>query len=133
MQLPYIFYLFDVCFQAIPIFYFFASAVLTGKFAGSEPSKGRCSYIFISLWVTVATVLLQLSIGTATWSYPNVIPEAMNESYQAILDPPDLGVEEEEAELLMQYFRDAQPLPMQKKRTLIEGPYILYFLVEKHG
>ena len=48
-----------------------------------------------------------MSVGTATWSYPNVIPEAMNESYQAILDPPDLGVEEEEAELLMQYFRDA--------------------------
>ena len=56
----------------------------------------------------------------------------MNENDQATFDPPDLGVEEE-AELLMQYFRDAQPLPMQKKRTLIEGPYILYFLVEKHG
>ena len=56
----------------------------------------------------------------------------MNESDQAILDPPDLGVEEE-AELLMQFFRDAQPISKPKKRTLIEGPYMLYFLVEKHG
>ena len=50
-----------------------------------------------------------------------------------VTGPPyqlNLGAEEE-AELLMQYFRDAQPLPMQKKRTLIEGPYMLYFLVEK--
>ena len=119
-------------FKQFRLFHFFGSAVQTGKFGGSEPSKGRCSYIFISLWVTVATVLLLLSIGTATWSYPNVIPETMNESDQATLDPPDLGMEEE-AELLMKFFRDAQPLPMPKKRTLIEGPHMLYFLVEKHG